>query len=41
MSSTLSHIFRLPFASGQVFSASMLDSLLYQVIIKVKRVYSL
>ncbi|CAG2236860.1 KCNT1 [Mytilus edulis] len=30
MSSTLSHIFRLPFASGQVFSASMLDSLLYQ-----------
>ncbi|XP_063407916.1 potassium channel subfamily T member 1-like isoform X3 [Mytilus trossulus] len=34
MSSTLSHIFRLPFASGQVFSASMLDSLLYQTFVK-------
>ncbi|XP_060085731.1 potassium channel subfamily T member 2-like isoform X1 [Ylistrum balloti] len=34
MSSTLSHIFRLPFAAGQVFSASMLDSLLYQTFVK-------
>ena len=31
MSSALSHIFRQPFAAGQVFSASMLNSLLYQV----------
>ncbi|XP_021366238.1 potassium channel subfamily T member 2-like [Mizuhopecten yessoensis] len=34
MSSTLSHIFRTPFAAGQVFSASMLDSLLYQTFVK-------
>ena len=32
MTSNLSHIFRLPFAAGQVFSASMLDTLLYQVL---------
>lgn len=30
MSSNLSHMFRLPFAAGRVFSASMLDTLLYQ-----------
>ncbi|KAH3877237.1 hypothetical protein DPMN_001099, partial [Dreissena polymorpha] len=30
ITSNTSHIFRLPFASGQVFSASMLDTLLYQ-----------
>ncbi|XP_048780115.2 potassium channel subfamily T member 2-like isoform X2 [Ostrea edulis] len=30
MRSTLVHIFRLPFAAGQVFSCSMLDTLLYQ-----------
>ena len=33
MTSNLSHIFRLPFAAGHVFSASMLDTLLYQVLI--------
>ncbi|KAL3891867.1 hypothetical protein ACJMK2_004111 [Sinanodonta woodiana] len=32
--SNLSHIFRLPFAAGQVFSASMLDTLLYQTFVK-------
>lgn len=31
MTSNLNHIFRMPFAAGQVFSASMLDTLLYQV----------
>lgn len=30
MRSSLVHIFRLPFAAGQVFSCSMLDTLLYQ-----------
>ncbi|KAL5013854.1 hypothetical protein ScPMuIL_008124 [Solemya velum] len=30
----LSHIFRLPFAGGQVFSSSMLDTLLYQTFVK-------
>ncbi|XP_078333726.1 potassium channel subfamily T member 2-like isoform X2 [Crassostrea virginica] len=30
MRSCLVHIFRLPFAAGQVFSCSMLDTLLYQ-----------
>ncbi|KAL3891793.1 hypothetical protein ACJMK2_004040 [Sinanodonta woodiana] len=34
ISSNLSHIFRLPFAAGQVFSASMLDTLLYQTFVK-------
>ncbi|XP_078332184.1 potassium channel subfamily T member 2-like isoform X4 [Crassostrea virginica] len=34
MSSALSHIFRQPFAAGQVFSASMLNSLLYQTFVK-------
>ncbi|XP_060589732.1 potassium channel subfamily T member 2-like isoform X4 [Ruditapes philippinarum] len=34
MTSNLSHIFRLPFAAGQVFSASMLDTLLYQTFVK-------
>ncbi|XP_076465055.1 potassium channel subfamily T member 2-like [Babylonia areolata] len=34
MNSNLSHIFRLPFAAGQVFSASMLDTLLYQTFVK-------
>ncbi|KAH3713899.1 hypothetical protein DPMN_073700 [Dreissena polymorpha] len=32
--SNTSHIFCLPFASGQVFSASMLDTLLYQTYVK-------
>ena len=27
----MSYMFRLPFAAGNVFSASMLDTLLYQV----------
>ena len=31
MTSNLNHIFRMPFAAGLVFSASMLDTLLYQV----------
>ncbi|CAI9720396.1 Potassium channel subfamily T member 2 [Octopus vulgaris] len=30
VSSNLCHMFRLPFAAGRVFSASMLDTLLYQ-----------
>ncbi|GAB1600252.1 potassium channel subfamily T member 1 [Argonauta hians] len=30
ISSNLCHMFRLPFAAGRVFSASMLDTLLYQ-----------
>ncbi|XP_067665329.1 potassium channel subfamily T member 2-like isoform X2 [Haliotis asinina] len=34
MGSNMSHIFRLPFAAGQVFSASMLDTLLYQTFVK-------
>ncbi|KAK7479069.1 hypothetical protein BaRGS_00029661 [Batillaria attramentaria] len=34
MTSNLNHIFRLPFAAGQVFSASMLDTLLYQTFVK-------
>lgn len=34
MHSSLTHIFRLPFAAGQVFSCSMLDSLLYQTFVK-------
>ncbi|XP_021378201.1 potassium channel subfamily T member 1-like isoform X2 [Mizuhopecten yessoensis] len=34
MSSTLPHLFRQPFAAGKVFSASMLDSLLYQTFVK-------
>ncbi|XP_025089681.1 potassium channel subfamily T member 2-like isoform X3 [Pomacea canaliculata] len=34
LTSNLSHIFRLPFAAGQVFSASMLDTLLYQTFVK-------
>ncbi|KAL4216992.1 potassium channel [Mactra antiquata] len=34
MTSNLSHIFRLPFAAGHVFSASMLDTLLYQTFVK-------
>lgn len=29
--SHISYMFRLPFAAGSVFSASMLDTLLYQV----------
>ena len=29
--SNISYMFRLPFAAGNVFSASMLDTLLYQV----------
>ncbi|CAH1778581.1 unnamed protein product, partial [Owenia fusiformis] len=32
--SSLSYMFRLPFAAGNVFSASMLDTLLYQAFIK-------
>ncbi|KAK6183676.1 hypothetical protein SNE40_011106 [Patella caerulea] len=32
--SNLPHLFRLPFASGQVFSAGMLDRLLYQTFVK-------
>ncbi|ESO82923.1 hypothetical protein LOTGIDRAFT_91677, partial [Lottia gigantea] len=32
--SNLSYMFRLPFAAGQVFSASMLDTLLYQTFVK-------
>jgi len=28
--SSMSYMFRLPFASGNVFSASMIDTLLYQ-----------
>ena len=31
--SHLYYMFRLPFAAGNVFSSSMLDTLLYQVII--------
>ncbi|XP_055871661.1 potassium channel subfamily T member 2-like isoform X4 [Biomphalaria glabrata] len=34
MTTNLNHIFRLPFAAGQVFSASMLDTLLYQTFVK-------
>ncbi|XP_021344204.1 potassium channel subfamily T member 2-like, partial [Mizuhopecten yessoensis] len=34
MSSTLPHLFRQPFAAGNVFSTSMLDSLLYQTFVK-------
>lgn len=34
MASNLNHIFRIPFAAGQVFSASMLDTLLYQTFVK-------
>ncbi|KAJ8322182.1 hypothetical protein KUTeg_000653 [Tegillarca granosa] len=34
MTSSMSHIFRLPFAAGRVFSASMLDTLLYQTFVK-------
>ncbi|XP_070208431.1 potassium channel subfamily T member 2-like isoform X2 [Littorina saxatilis] len=34
MTSNLNHIFRMPFAAGQVFSASMLDTLLYQTFVK-------
>ncbi|XP_067666060.1 potassium channel subfamily T member 2-like isoform X2 [Haliotis asinina] len=33
-SSNLPHLFRLPFAAGQVFSAGMLDRLLYQTFVK-------
>ena len=32
--SHISYIFRLPFAAGSVFSASMLDTLLYQSFVK-------
>ncbi|ESO94250.1 hypothetical protein LOTGIDRAFT_232492 [Lottia gigantea] len=32
--SNLPHLFRLPFTSGQVFSAGMLDRLLYQTFVK-------
>jgi hypothetical protein len=32
--SHISYMFRLPFAAGAVFSASMLDTLLYQAFIK-------
>jgi len=34
MISNLKHIFRQPFAAGHVFSASMLDTLLYQTFVK-------
>lgn len=34
MRTTLTHIFRLPFAAGRVFSGSMLDTLLYQTFVK-------
>lgn len=34
MKTTLTHIFRLPFAAGRVFSGSMLDTLLYQTFVK-------
>ncbi|KAK3087945.1 hypothetical protein FSP39_012694 [Pinctada imbricata] len=34
MKSSLTHIFRLPFAAGNVFSGSMLDTLLYQTFVK-------
>ncbi|XP_041360806.1 potassium channel subfamily T member 2-like isoform X2 [Gigantopelta aegis] len=33
-SSNLPHLFRLPFAAGHMFSASMLDGLLYQTFVK-------
>lgn len=32
--SHISYMFRLPFAAGSVFSASMLDTLLYQAFVK-------
>lgn len=32
--SHISYMFRLPFAAGAVFSASMLDTLLYQAFVK-------
>ena len=32
--SQIAYLFRLPFASGQVFSAAMLDTLLYQSFVK-------
>ncbi|OTF80216.1 hypothetical protein BLA29_014504, partial [Euroglyphus maynei] len=32
--SHISYMFRLPFAAGNVFSASMLDTLLYQAFVK-------
>lgn len=32
--SHISYMFRLPFAAGCVFSASMLDTLLYQAFVK-------
>lgn len=32
--SHISYMFRLPFAAGTVFSASMLDTLLYQAFVK-------
>ncbi|GFR84571.1 potassium channel subfamily T member 1 [Elysia marginata] len=34
VATNLNHIFRLPFAAGQVFSARMLDTLLYQTFVK-------
>ncbi|XP_059158218.1 potassium channel subfamily T member 2-like isoform X3 [Physella acuta] len=34
LTTNLNQIFRLPFAAGQVFSASMLDTLLYQTFVK-------
>ena len=32
--SHISYMYRLPFAAGNVFSASMLDTLLYQAFVK-------
>ena len=37
--SHLYYMFRLPFAAGNVFSASMLDTLLYQVCVQCKRAW--
>ena len=39
--SHLYYMFRLPFAAGNVFSASMLDTLLYQVKNTIRTFYAI